>query len=356
MSLLFSPFTLRDVTFKNRVWVAAMCQYSSRDGHPTDWHFTHLGARAVGGCALVIAEATAVTPEGRISPDDAGIWNDAQASNYRRTTDFIRAQGAASGIQLAHAGRKGSTYAPWRGQGSVEVAAGGWQTVAPSPIPYADWNTPKELTAGEIAELVHAFADGAGRADDAGFDVVEIHAAHGYLVHQFLSPLTNERVDDYGGDLDGRSRFLIEIVDAVRAVLPAGKPLFVRFSATDWIDGGWSVDETVEVSRKLASHGVDLIDVSSGGLAPEQQIELRPGYQVPFARAVRDGSGLPVAAVGLITESEQAEEILHDGDADAILLARAVLRDPNWPLRAAHELGADIDWPKQYERAVWSNA
>jgi 2,4-dienoyl-CoA reductase-like NADH-dependent reductase (Old Yellow Enzyme family) len=354
MSLLFTPFTLRDVTFKNRIWVAAMCQYSSADGHPTDWHFIHLGARAVGGAGLVLTEATAVTPEGRISPDDAGIWNDAQAADYRRTTDFIRAQGAVPGIQLAHAGRKGSTYAPWRGLGSVDAANGGWQPVAPSPTPYADWNTPKELTVAEIAELVQAFADAAVRADGAGFDVIEIHAAHGYLVHQFLSPLSNERADEYGGDLTGRSRFLVEIVDAVRAVLPTGKPLFVRFSATDWVDGGWSVEETVELSRVLASHGVDLIDVSSGGLSPEQQIDVGPGFQVPFARAVRDGSGLPVAAVGLITESEQAERILRDGDADAIFLARAVLRDPNWPLRAAHELDVDIEWPKQYERAVWS--
>jgi 2,4-dienoyl-CoA reductase-like NADH-dependent reductase (Old Yellow Enzyme family) len=356
MSFLFTPYTLRDVTFKNRVWVAPMCQYSSRDGHPTDWHLAHLGARAAGGAALVIAEATAVTAEGRISPDDAGIWTDAQAADYRRITDFIRAQGAVPGIQLAHAGRKGSTYAPWRGTGSVDPAEGGWQTVAPSPIPYSDWNTPKELTAAGIAELVQAFADATTRAVSAGFDVIEIHAAHGYLVHQFLSPLTNERADEYGGDLAGRSRFLVEIVDAVRAVLPGAKPLFVRLSATDWVEGGWTVAETVEVSRIVASHGVDLIDVSSAGLSPEQQVELRPGYQVPFAREVRDGSGLPVAAVGLITEAEQAEGILREGDADAILLARAVLRDPNWPLRAAHELGVEIDWPKQYERAIWSNA
>jgi 2,4-dienoyl-CoA reductase-like NADH-dependent reductase (Old Yellow Enzyme family) len=353
MSLLFAPFTLRDVTFKNRVWVAAMCQYSSHAGHPTDWHLTHLGARAVGGAGLVITEATAVTAEGRISPDDAGIWNDEQASDYRRITDFIRAQGAVPGIQLAHAGRKAATFAPWRGKGSVD-AADGWQTVAPSPIAFGDYNAPKELSIAEIAEIVRAFADAARRADGAGFDVLEIHAAHGYLVHQFLSPLSNERVDEYGGDLGGRSRILFEIVDAVRAAIPAGKLLFVRFSATDWVDGGWSVEETVELSRQLASHGVDLIDVSSGGLSPDQQIPLGPGYQVPFARAVRDGSGLPVAAVGLITEPEQAEGILRDGDADAVLLARAVLRDPNWPLRAAHVLNAEIEWPKQYERAVWA--
>ncbi len=354
MSQLFSPFTLRDVAFRNRAWVSPMCQYSSRDGHPTDWHLVHLGALAVGGAGLVFTEATAVTPQGRISPQDAGIWNDSQATDYRRITEFVRAQGSVPAIQLAHAGRKASTFAPGRGLGSIDPAAGGWQTVAPSPIAFADWNTPKELSVRDIAELTQAFADAATRADTAGFDVVEIHAAHGYLVHEFLSPLSNERLDQYGGDLVGRSRFLVEIVDAVRAVLPAGKPLFVRFSATDWIDGGWTLEETTEVSRILAAHGVDLIDVSSGGLAPQQEIAIGPGYQVPFARAVREGSGLPVAAVGLITESEQAEQILRDGDADAILLGRALLRDPHWPLRAAHELGADISWPQQYARAAWS--
>jgi 2,4-dienoyl-CoA reductase-like NADH-dependent reductase (Old Yellow Enzyme family) len=354
MTFLFSDLTLREVTFRNRVWVAPMCQYSSVDGHPTDWHLAHLGARAVGGAGLVLTEATAVTPEGRISPDDAGIWNDAQAADYRRITDFIHAQGSVAGIQLAHAGRKGSTFAPWRGSGSVDADAGGWQTVAPSPIAFGRYNNPKELSIDEIADVVKAFADAACRADTAGFDVAEIHAAHGYLVHQFLSPLSNERPDEYGGDFSGRTRFLLDMVDAVRNVWPLGKPLFVRFSATDWVDGGWRLDETVELSRILAGRGVDLIDVSSGGLSPEQRVVLGPGYQVPLARAIREGSGLPVAAVGLITEPAQAEAILRDGDADAILLARAVLRDPNWPLRAAHELEVEVAWPEQYERATWA--
>jgi 2,4-dienoyl-CoA reductase-like NADH-dependent reductase (Old Yellow Enzyme family) len=354
MSLLFSEFTIRNVTFRNRVWVASMCQYSSREGHPTDWHVVHLGARAVGGAGLVLTEATAVTPEGRISPVDAGIWTDAQAADYRRITDFIRAQGAVPGIQLAHAGRKGSTNPPFRGRGSVDAADGGWQTVAPSPLAFNGYNAPKELTAAEIAEIVAAFAAAAQRSMSAGFDVIELHAAHGYLVHQFLSPLSNERLDQYGGNLEGRSRLLIEIVDAVRSVIPAATPLFVRFSATDWVPGGWSVEETVQLSTLVAGHGVDLIDASSGGLSPDQEIPLGPGYQVPFARAIREGSGLPVAAVGLITEPRHAEDILACGDADVILLARAMLRDPNWPLRAAHELGVVVAWPEQYERAAWT--
>jgi 2,4-dienoyl-CoA reductase-like NADH-dependent reductase (Old Yellow Enzyme family) len=353
VSRLFAPYTLRGTTFRNRIWVAPMCQYSSIDGMPTDWHLVHLGARATGGAGLVLTEATAVTPEGRISPDDAGIWSDAHAAAYERTTTFVRSQGAVPGIQLAHAGRKGSTRRPWQGRGYVEPADGGWQTVGASPLGYADWPAPKELSVAEIGEVVRAFADAAVRADRVGFEVAEVHAAHGYLLHQFLSPLSNHRADGYGGDLAGRSRIVLEVVDAVRAVWPDDKPLFVRISATDGVDGGWTVEESVELGRRLRAAGVDLVDVSSGGLSPDQQVAASPGYQVPFARAVREGADVPVAAVGLITEPVQAEQILADGSADAVLLARAVLRDPMWPLRAAHELGVEVAWPPQYERAMW---
>jgi 2,4-dienoyl-CoA reductase-like NADH-dependent reductase (Old Yellow Enzyme family) len=347
------PLTLRGTTFKNRAWVAAMCQYSSVDGFPTDWHLVHLGSRATGGAGLVLTEATAVTPQGRISRADAGIWSDEQAQAYERIAAFVRSQGAVPGIQLAHAGRKASTQRPWEGNGYVPPADGGWQTVAPSPVPFGSWPTPKELSTAEIADLVQAFAAAAGRAAAAGFEVAEVHGAHGYLLHQFLSPLSNQRADAYGGDLTGRSRLLIEVVDAVRAQWPADRPVFVRLSATDWVDGGWSLAETVAVSRQLADHGVDLVDVSSGGLSPDQRIDLGPGYQVPFAREVRAGSELPVAAVGLITEPVQAEQVLLEGSADAVLLARAELRDPYWPLRAAHQLGDTVEWPAQYRRGAW---
>jgi 2,4-dienoyl-CoA reductase-like NADH-dependent reductase (Old Yellow Enzyme family) len=351
MSRLFSPLTLRGVTFANRAWVSPMCQYSSVDGRPTDWHLVHLGALARGGAGLVFTEATAVSPDGRISPQDAGIWTDEQAADYARITEFIRGQGAIPGIQLAHAGRKASTYAPWRGHNSVPESEGGWPAVGPSAVPYGKYATPHELSVEQIAALVEGWAAAARRAIAAGFQVIEIHGAHGYLVHQFLSPLSNHRTDAYGGDLAGRSRLLLEIVDAVRAAVPDSTPLFVRLSATDWVEGGLTVEETAEVAATLAPHGVDLIDVSSGGNSPEQQITIGPGYQVPFARTIRERSGLPVAAVGLITEPEQAEKVLADENADAVLLARALLREPTWPQRAAFELGDDFAWPVQYERA-----
>jgi 2,4-dienoyl-CoA reductase-like NADH-dependent reductase (Old Yellow Enzyme family) len=353
VSRLFSPLRLRDVVIRNRVFASPMCQYSSVDGFPTDWHLVHLGSLARGGAGLVIAEATAVTADGRISPQDAGIWTDEQAAAYERITAFVAGQGAVPGIQLAHAGRKASTQRPWEGRGYVEPHDGGWQSVAPSPIAYGDWPTPKELSVDEIRELVRAFAAATARADAAGFDVVEVHAAHGYLIHEFLSPLSNERADEYGGDLAGRARFLYEVVDAVRATWPDRKPLAVRLSATDWAEGGWALDDTVEVATALRDRGVDFLDVSSGGNVPQQQIPTTPGYQVPFARAVREATGLPTGAVGLITEPAQAEQILLDGSADAVLLARALLRDPHWPLRAAHELGGDVRWPEQYLRASW---
>jgi 2,4-dienoyl-CoA reductase-like NADH-dependent reductase (Old Yellow Enzyme family) len=351
VSLLFEPLTLRGTTFRNRVWVAPMCQYSSTDGLSSDWHLVHLGGLARGGAGLVITEATAVTAEGRISPQDAGIWNDAQLEAYRPITAFIKSQGAVPGIQLAHAGRKASTMRPWAGSGTVAIEDGGWQSVAPSALAFGDYAEPRELTVGQIQDTVRAFADAARRADAAGFEVAEIHAAHGYLIHEFLSPLSNLREDEYGGDFQGRTRLLLEVTEAVRAVWPQDKPLFVRFSATDWVEGGWTVEETVELSKQVGVLGVDLIDISSGGLDPRQEVPFGPGYQVPLARQVREGSGLPVAAVGLITEPQQAEQILAEGSADAVLLARAVLRDPHWPLNAARELGDDISWPLQYQRA-----
>jgi 2,4-dienoyl-CoA reductase-like NADH-dependent reductase (Old Yellow Enzyme family) len=354
MGQLFTPLTLRGSTFRNRIWVAPMCQYSADDGIPNDWHLQHLGARAVGGAGLVISEATAVVPEGRITPRDVGLWNEQQATAWARIAWFVRAQGSMPGVQLAHAGRKASSQVPWEGSGTVDPADGGWETVAPSPLAFGDRPVPKELSEADVAGVVRAFAEAAERADAAGFEVAEIHAAHGYLLHQFLSPLSNQRADRYGGGFSGRIRAVLEVVDAVRAVWPDRKPLFLRVSATDWVEGGWSLDETVELARLLVGHGVDLVDVSSGGLAPEQRVEVGPGYQVPFARAVREGSGLPTAAVGLITEPVQADQVLSEGSADAVLLARALLRDPMWPLRAAHELGVEVEWPQQYERGTWS--
>jgi 2,4-dienoyl-CoA reductase-like NADH-dependent reductase (Old Yellow Enzyme family) len=351
VSLLFSPLTLRGTTFPHRVWVSPMCQYSSQEGRPTDWHLVHLGSLARGGAALVLTEATAVVPEGRISPEDAGIWNDEQAADYERIAAFVRGQGAVPGIQLAHAGRKASTRAPWRGRGYVPPAEGGWQSVGPSPIGYDDWPAPRELTAEELRALPGQWALAARRSLEAGFEVAEIHAAHGYLLHEFLSPLSNRRTDRWGGDLAGRSRLLLEVVDAVREVWPEDKPVFVRVSATDWVPGGLEVDDVAQVATLLAAHGVDLVDVSSGGLSPDQQIALEPGYQVPFATRLKEASGLPVGAVGLITEPRQAEKIVAGGEADAVFLARELLRNPHWPLLAAAELADEVRWPEQYLRA-----
>jgi 2,4-dienoyl-CoA reductase-like NADH-dependent reductase (Old Yellow Enzyme family) len=349
--MLLSPLTLRGTTFRNRIWVSPMCQYSSVDGRPTDWHLVHLGAFAQGGAGLVMTEATAVAPEGRISPEDAGIWSDEQADDYRRIVEFLHGQGAVAGIQLAHAGRKASTRAPWRGRGYVPVAEGGWQTVGPSSIGYADWPAPRELTAEELRTLPGHWADAARRALGAGFDVAEIHAAHGYLLHEFWSPLTNRRTDAWGGDAAGRSRLLLDVVDAVRAVWPDDRPLFVRVSATDWVPGGLEVDDVAAVAVRLAERGVDLVDVSTGGNSPDQRIPSGPGYQVPFATRIRDESGLPVATVGLITEPRQAEKILEAGQADAVFLARELLRNPHWAQQAAAELDDDVYWPDQYLRA-----
>jgi 2,4-dienoyl-CoA reductase-like NADH-dependent reductase (Old Yellow Enzyme family) len=356
VSQLFSPLTLRGTTLRNRVFVSPMCQYSSVDGHPDDWHLVHLGSFARGGAGLVMTEATAVTATGRISPQDAGIWTDAQAADYERITRFIAGQGATPGIQLAHAGRKASTRRPWeREAGDIVVPAeGGWEALGPSPIGYDDWPAPQELSVAGISEIVTAFAAAATRADGAGFELAEIHAAHGYLLHEFLSSLSNERVDHYGGDFSNRIRALLEVVDAVRRVWPDHKALSVRVSATDWVDGGWDLEQTEALSHELVDHGVDIIDVSSGGNSPKQQIPVGPGYQVPHARAVREASGLPTIAVGMITSPQQAEQIVADGSADAVMLARQLLREPHWPLRAAHELRGEVRWPEQYTRAAYS--
>ncbi|HTE55205.1 MAG TPA: NADH:flavin oxidoreductase/NADH oxidase [Kofleriaceae bacterium] len=352
MSLLFSPLTLRGVELRNRIVVSPMCQYSSADGYPGDWHLVHLGSRAVGGAALVMVEATAVSPEGRISPQDSGLWSADHGAAFERITAFIAAQGAVPGIQLAHAGRKASTDAPWRGRRLVGEAEGGWQPVGPSPIRFDDiCAVPRELTRADIASLTSRFRDSTRWAVAAGFRAVELHMAHGYLMHEFLSPLSNGRTDEYGGTLERRMRFPLEVAAAVREVLPADLPLLVRISATDWVDGGWDLPQSIELSRRLAAVGVDLIDCSSGGTTPDAVIPSGPGYQVPLADAIRREAGIPTCAVGFITSAAQAETILACGQADAVSLARELLRDPYWPLHAARELGAAIKWPIQYERA-----
>jgi 2,4-dienoyl-CoA reductase-like NADH-dependent reductase (Old Yellow Enzyme family) len=350
--LLFDPYTIGKTTFRNRIVVSPMCEYSAVDGVPNDWHFVHLGSRAVGGTGLVFTEATAVSPEGRISPDDTGIWNDAQQTAWARITGFVRDQGAVAGIQLAHAGRKGSTEVPWRGGKGIAVGAGGWIPVAPSAIAFEEsYPTPAALDETGIQKIIVDFAAATRRARAAGFGVVEIHAAHGYLLHEFLSPLSNHRNDAYGGSLENRARVLRAVVAAVRKEWPAPLPLFVRVSATDWVAGGWDVDECVELARWLKDDGVNLIDCSSGGLSPLAKIPNEPGYQVPFAKRIRHEAGIATGAVGLITTPHQAEEILERGDADLIIMARELLRDPYFPRRAAKELGASIVPPKQYGRA-----
>jgi 2,4-dienoyl-CoA reductase-like NADH-dependent reductase (Old Yellow Enzyme family) len=350
MSHLFSPFRLRETTFRNRVFVSPMCQYSSDDGLPTDWHLVHLGSRAVGGAGLVIVEATAVSPIGRISPGDSGIWSDAHAQAFKRITRFISEQGAVCGVQLAHAGRKASTELPWAGGGPLK--SGAWQTIGPSEILFdANYPPPREMSATEIDVVVDQFAAATRRSIDAGFEVIELHMAHGYLMHEFLSPLSNQRKDEYGGSLASRMRVPLRVAEEVRKAWPQSKPLFVRISATDWAPGGWDLPQSIELAKKLKEIGVDLIDCSSGGLVPNVKIPLEPGYQAPFAEAIRREVKIPTGAVGLITEPKQAEEIVATGRADVVLLAREMLRDPYWPLHAAKALGDDIEWPDQYKRA-----
>ena len=353
MPHLFDPLHIRDVTFSNRVFVSPMCEYSSADGFANDWHFVHLGTRAVGGAGLVFTEATAVTPEGRISPEDLGIWKDDHIEMLARIVRFVREQGSVPGMQLAHAGRKGSTYRPWSGNGAVGSSEGGWSNVlAPSALAFADnYPQPIEMSTDDIAATVDAFAAAAVRARTAGFLVIEIHAAHGYLIHEFLSPLSNQREDEYGGSFENRTRLLREIAQAIRRVWPEQLPLFARISSTDWTEGGWDIEQSVELSRSLKTLGVDLIDCSSGGNVAVAKIPIGPGYQTPFAERVRREAGVLTGTVGMITSPTQAEHIIASGQADAVLIARELLRDPYFPMRAARELGQDITWPAQYLRA-----
>jgi 2,4-dienoyl-CoA reductase-like NADH-dependent reductase (Old Yellow Enzyme family) len=349
---LFAPFTLRDVTFRNRIAVSPMCQYSSDDGFSNPWHLVHLGSRAVGGASLVMMEATAVEARGRISPADMGIWKDAHVEFHSQIARFIHQHGAVAGIQLAHAGRKASTAPPWTGGAVLSASDGGWPAVAPSAVPFRPTDpAPLELSTAGIAEVVQSFRAAARRALDAGFRLVEIHGAHGYLAHEFLSPLSNCRQDEYGGSFDNRIRFTLQVCSAVREVWPESLPLFLRISASDWVPGGWDIADSVELARRVRPLGVDLIDCSSGGASLEQKIPLTPGYQVPFAERIRSEAAIPTGAVGLITTPQQADEIVRSGKADMVLLAREFLRDPYFPLHAAKALGVEPKPPIQYQRA-----
>jgi len=352
MSHLFDPLTIRGVTLRNRIGVSPMCMYSAEDGMANDWHLVHLGARAVGGAGLIIAEATAVEARGRISPADLGIWRDDQIEPLARIARFVKSQGAVPGIQIAHAGRKAGSARPWEGGKPLSDELGGWEVVAPSAVPFADgYRTPHALTGDEIAQIVACFRDGARRLALAGFEWLEIHAAHGYLLHSFLSPISNQRTDEYGGSFDNRIRIVIDVARAIRTVWSEDKPLTIRFSATDWIEGGWDIEDSVELARRLKPEGVDLIDCSSGGIAPGIKIPVGAGYQVPLAEQVRHGAQIATAAVGLITSAQHADEIVRSGQADVVLLARELLRDPQWALRAAHTLGQPVPFPQQYHRA-----
>lgn len=350
---LFTPLQIRDITLRNRIAVSPMCQYSCDDGFATDWHLVHLGSRAVGGAGLVMVEATAIEPRGRISPQDLGLWKEEHIPMLTRISAFIKSQGATAGIQIAHAGRKASCHLPWEGGAVLSASEGGWQTGAPSALPFQKGNpSPLALTQEEIATLVQAFVHAAERALAAGFEILEIHAAHGYLLHEFLSPLSNQRTDIYGGTFENRIRFLLEVTHAVRAAWPERLPLFVRLSATDWVEGGWNDTDSVALSKLLQNYGVDLIDCSSGGIVPDASIPIAPGYQVPFAQRIKRETTLLAGAVGLITKAEQANAIINGNQADLVLLARELLRDPYWPLHAAKILGKEIISPVQYGRAL----
>jgi 2,4-dienoyl-CoA reductase-like NADH-dependent reductase (Old Yellow Enzyme family) len=351
---LLSPLAIRGVKFRNRIGVSPMCQYCAVEGFANDWHLVHLGSRAAGGAALVMVEATAVVKEGRITPGDMGLWTDAHAEPLARIAKFLESQGAVPGIQLAHAGRKASCDLPWKGGARLATPAeGGWTVVAPSPVPFNETDPlPRPLDAAGIDEVVHAFEAAARRALQAGFKVIEIHSAHGYLLNEFLSPLANQRQDEYGGSLENRMRFLLRVADRLRRLMPAELPLFVRISATDWAEGGWDIEQSVVLAKRLADLGVDLIDCSSGGMIPRANIPVAKGYQVPFAQRIRNEAKIKTAAVGLITEPAQANEIITAGDADLVLLAREFLREPYWALKAQHELGAEPSWPIQYGYAV----
>ena len=351
MRKLFSPLTLRGITFANRVWVSPMCQYSAVDGVATNWHDVHIGAFATGGTGLIMMEATGVSPEGRISTQCLGLWNDEQADRLKPIVKFAHQMDTKIGIQLAHAGRKGSCLPPWSDHPMAGLDEGGWECVAPSAISFGGkYPTPRALTENEISELVKAFGAAAKRAVATGFDLIEIHAAHGYLIHQFLSPLSNTREDEYGGSFENRIRFLLEIIDEVRSAIPDSLPLFLRISASDWLEGGWTIDDSVALAKIVKVRGVDLIDVSSGGTSSGAPVPVGPGYQVPFADQIRNQADIPTAAVGLITEPEQAEEIVSSGKADAVMMAREFLRNPRWPLFAAQKLGCEVNWPVQLLR------
>jgi 2,4-dienoyl-CoA reductase-like NADH-dependent reductase (Old Yellow Enzyme family) len=352
MAKLFSSFEIKSVQLKNRIVISPMCQYSAEDGFANDWHLVHLGSRAVGGAGLIIAEACAVSPEGRISPYDIGLWKDEHIPNLKRITTFIETQGSVPAIQLAHAGRKASCAQPWKGGEMLHKDEGGWQTVAPSAIPFNEkYSTPHSLSIPDILKLVECFKEAAKRAFEAGFKIIEIHAAHGYLIHEFFSPLSNQRTDEYGGSFQNRIRFLCEVVTAIQEVWPENLPIFVRISATDWVDGGWNIDESIELSRILKEMGIDLIDCSSGGNISNVRIPLAPGYQVIFSKKIKDATGISTGAVGLITDAQQAENILLNEEADLILFARELLRNPYFPLNAAGALHEKIEWPIQYDRA-----
>jgi len=349
---LFRPVTFRSVTARNRIMVSPMCQYSAEEGVATDWHFQHLGSRAVGGAGFVFTEVVHVSAPGRISPHCLGLWNDAQRDALARITRFIRSQGAVPGMQIGHAGRKGSTQRPWEGGKPLTPSQGGWTPLAPSPVPFGEgYPVPAEMSEQTIREVLGQFAASTRRAREAGFDVLELHAAHGYLGHEFLSPLSNRRTDRYGGSLENRMRFVLEAVDAVRSEWPDDKPLFVRISASDWVDGGWDLESSVTLCQALKAGGkVDLIDASSGGLSPAQKIPVHPGYQVPFAAAIRSRVGIATGAVGLIYSPDMAEQVIANGQADIVILARALLNDPYWPIHAAKALRAKAPWPPQYAR------
>lgn len=351
MNTLFDPLTLRGVNFQNRVWVSPMCQYSATDGFVGDWHRAHLGAFATGAPGLIMVEATGVVPEGRISIGCPTIEDDAHAQAFAPMVEFAHSQGVKMGIQLAHAGRKASTMRPWDEKRMAEIGEGGWQAVSSTAVAFEGYPAPRALTVDEIGQLVKDFADAARRAVAVGFDVIEIHAAHGYLLHQFYSPVSNDRIDEYGGSFDNRIRFLMEVTQAVRAAIGADVALFVRISASDWVDDGWNIMDSIELSMKLKAAGVDLIDVSSGGAVHNAPIKATPGFQVPFAAAIRKEAGIPTAAVGLITEPEQAQYIIETEEADAVFLARAMLRNPRWAMNAAEALGVKIKWPTPFDRA-----
>jgi 2,4-dienoyl-CoA reductase-like NADH-dependent reductase (Old Yellow Enzyme family) len=352
MSALFSELKIKKINFRNRIFVSPMCQYSSPDGMPNDWHLVHLGSRAVGGAALVMTEAISVSAEGRISPYDLGIWHNQQYTAFLPITNFIKKQGAVPGIQLSHAGRKASTLRPWEGGGPLKTGESLWQSMAPSPIPFApEYPTPKEMNSEDLENVIDQFRQAAGNSLHAGFKVLELHMAHGYLLHQFLSPLSNQRGDGYGGDFKNRIRFPLLVTRAVREVWPDNLPLFVRISCTDWAEKGWDLEQSIALSKRLKETGVDLIDCSSGGLLPGVKIPVSPGYQLPFAAKIKKAVGIPTTAVGLITQAQQAEQIIAFSQADAVFLAREMLRNPYWPLQAAKTLGVDLPWPVQYLRA-----